>query len=177
MPNTTTYSLAQVRFNLGDIAAHPLYTEFEKELNECKRYYQTSYSYGVLPQTANDNNLNEATLDLPNLGAINHFNIRFPIRMVGDAKNIRIYSPISGVSGEAYNISAGTDLYQSNGTQIIVPWSIASPWRTNAKLTKNIYVDTMKRDGFVVVVDGGAYSTDRIKFHWVADADFSRSII
>lgn len=176
-PNTTTYSLAQVRFNLGESPVHPFYKEFEKELNDCKRYYQTSYTYGNLAQTIGDYNLNQASVDLINLGASNSFTIKLPIKMVAAPKNIRIYSTASGVSGEAYNISAASDLRNSNGTIINVPWTLASPFRINAKLTENIFVGDMKSEAFTVVVEGGAYSTDRIEFHWIANADFERYII
>ena len=177
-PNTTTYNLAQVRFNLGNTPVHPLYREFDKELDECKRYYQTSYSYGNLPQTTSDNNLNEASLDLLNLIANTEYSIKLPIKMNAAPKAVQIYSTASGVSGEAYNISAGQDLRNANsGTNIKVPWAITSPYRINAKLSNNIYVNMLKPETFTVVIDGGAYSGDRIKFHWVANADFDRMII
>lgn len=176
-PNTTTYNLAQVRFNLGSTPAQPIYTEFDKELQECKRYYQTSYTYGSAAQTIGDYNLNQASLDLNNLSALNEYSVKFPIKMNGAPKDVQIYSTDSGVSGEAYNVSAGQDLRNTNGTLIKVPWTLASPYRTSAKITNNIYVNTRKPETFTVVIDGGAYSTDRINFHWIANADFDKFII
>lgn len=175
-PNTTDYDLAQVRLTPGMSSIEPLYTEFEKELQECKRYYQTSYSYGMFGGTDQDNNKNEANIDLINLNSIRNYNIRFPVKMVAIPENVDIYSPVTGTAADAYNVSAGQDMRNSAATIINAPWTVTNPFRT-ALISGNITVTRKIAEGFDVTIHNGAYSGDRIKFHWVADADIDKTII
>jgi hypothetical protein len=176
-PNTTDYNISQVRLNLGEYPTAPIYVEYDKELVECQRYYQKSYSKNKYEGDSTDNNMNDAVLDLFNLSSMSEYMIKFPIKMNTAPDYVRIYSWASGVSGEAYNASSGQDMRNSNGTIINVPWTITSPYRSNSKISGNINVNQLVPEGFSVIISGGAYSGDRIKFHWIADADVDKLII
>lgn len=182
-PTLNSYDIAQVRLNIGESSVKPVYKELEKQLQECRRYYQSSYSYGIYGGSDQDNNKNESILDLGNLNTIKEYEIKFPVKMVNTPKELRFYSPVSGVCGEAFNVSAkisssdaGNDMRNSSSTVINVPWSVANPFRT-AQISNNIVVSGTKPEGFYVTINSGAYSLDRIKLHWIANADIDKTII
>lgn len=176
-PNTTDYNISQVRLNIGDYATQPLYVEYDKELVECQRYYQKSYSKNKNAGDTTDVGMNDAILDLFNLNSITEYMIKFPVKMNTSATAVNIYSTNSGVANEAFNVSSGQDMRNSNSTIINVPWSLANPYRYNSKVSGNITVNQKTDQGFSVVISGGAYSGDRIRFHWIADADIDKLII
>lgn len=104
--NSNYWMVTGCQLEIGDSATPFEHKNFGQELAECQRYYQKTYSYGVVPGTSTATGM--VTVMPNDSGALTRFfgNARFPVVMRG-TPTVTVYSE-DGSSGyiSKYNDSA-----------------------------------------------------------------------
>lgn len=180
--NSTTYSIAQVRLDFGNVNNPPyMYVLPEKELEQCKPYYQRSYYWSEKTGSVTSN-YNDVQLQLGNLNTQLEYFVKFETPMF-QTPTVNVYSPATGQTGDAFNVNAGLDQRYTGGKPIYAPWHSSIQYRPGALSTLdpadnsiNTSVTSTSKAGFYVNIKGGAYSLDTLRFHYAADGDFNLNI-
>ena len=109
-----TFTLSKVQFEFGSVATEFEDRSFSQELALCKRYYQKSYSYPVVPGTASVNSgmitgsVSDARTNRMDLGT------RFEVEM-RTTPTMTIHRPFSGGTGQLENFGSGNGTSAGNG--------------------------------------------------------------
>lgn len=106
----SVYELALVRIDSGPVshAWHPEDFDFSLVLEQCRRYYETSYEYGVVPGTANSTNGVEGKIAINTVDYYDYGTIRFKTtKRVTPGINVR--SPVTGTDAQIRDITANVD--------------------------------------------------------------------
>jgi hypothetical protein len=160
--------IASVCLFPGDRLFSPhTHEEFSNRLNECRRYYFSSYD---LEQYAGKAVLfgGEEILGTPNhtylpLNDCNFTKWTVPMRT---DPTVTIYSPYSGQQSDAYNYDAGRDCRLTSGT-----FGYNGANRVAILNTPTTSVESNK-NGVKVCVTQGRVIYDKLFYHIIADADY-----
>ena len=164
------FSIAKVQLEPGVTITNPKRIEINDELNRCKRYYQTSYSY-------NDYN-GKTTLvgTLPSNGSpeivmsdSGNFDFNLPVEMRKIPNTVSIWSP-SGIPSMAFNTSAGVDMNKTSGTK-----GFNNVTRVGLS-SASVSASSNSPNGFSVFSPNGYVPLDRISFHYAADSEFNTGV-
>jgi len=168
----TTLDLAKVKLERGLVATTNPKTLIDDEIKLCSRYYQRSYRPGQLTHT-------ETMLDphTPDTNVID-FHItpnkdhyyNFPVTM-REEPEIILYSPKTGMTGDAFNRSAGRDLRKTSGTK-----GHGGNPRVASSGATTITSEYKTKDGIYLYVPMGTVMYDSVSVHYVADADLNENM-
>ena len=168
---TSLIDLAQVKLERGTASTDFAPVDVTEELRKCSRYYQRSYDKDVSTRT------HTMMADcLPDLTVVD-FTItpdrdyyhRFPVEM-RHAPDVDMFSPKSGITGDAFNRSACKDVRLTSGTKGYSDTSRVSPTGTDT------IEATAKKHGIRFYVKDGAVIFDSVSLHYVADADLNGNL-
>ena len=112
--NDATFELTGVQLEVSDHATSFQFEPFQTTLNKCKRYYQKSYSYPVVPGTAN---VNSGMITSRYSDAVTHrmdLGTRFEVEM-RSTPTMTIRRPFSGGTGQLENFGTGNGTSSGNG--------------------------------------------------------------
>ncbi len=137
------FEITQVQLNAGDTATPFAAVPFEVELQRCKRYYQKSYDYDVVPGTATGNGV---SLGTPTDTWHSALFSRFDGELRTAVPQIAFYSP-SGAAGTGSDFCCG-----DTGTI-------------------TTYDRSSRAIGWVGITSGGLVVGRIYQFHWTADAE------
>lgn len=170
--STATISLAQVQLELGSYASDLVYVSPETELERCKPYYLRTYDWDQNNGFIGTSRLNEQILQLGNLVTQKNYVVKFPVKMVKTPSYATLFSPVTGQTGDAYNVNTGVDMrYSGSDYKTNLPWDMNTSRTSSAWPTPNITVPSISRNGMTVNVSNGATHLDTLQFHYIADAD------
>lgn len=170
-------------FTGGNVHALINYTPPEQEIKECSKYYLRTYDW-YLP-TKDISQTQKRTfyqLQLGNLITEKTYTVQFPIQMKRrilspiNGFSAEIYSPFSGITGEAFNVNKNKDMFvQGDGTRSFenLPWQSTQITRSLGAQGQNIQIDSVNTGNMVVTINDGAVSMDKLQFHYVVDGDFN----
>lgn len=164
LPSRTTVSIASVKLEFGEQAT-PLFTNPEEEKKRQEKYYYTTYPIGITAGTARTD-MNDVTAISFTTTPYYTFNHKFDIVQYKNP-SITLYSPITGVSGDAYNKSASRDMRLTSGTR---GWNSATRFSPTGAAT---LTTTSSKYGVEFRVSSGAVIFDDILVHIIADADIT----
>ena len=170
----TTFDLTKVKLERGIVATTNADSDVSKEYDDCKRYYQRSYS--IDQTTATTTML--GTNDVPDTTAINatisptkDIHHKFPVVMRGNP-TVTLYSPSTGQTAEGYNQSAGLDLRLTVGT-----YGYNNMPRVSPAGASTITAQYATKDGIYIFVPNGSVVLDEVSVHYVANADLTDNMI
>jgi hypothetical protein len=167
--STNVYiDIASVCLFPGDkLFAPHTHEEFSNRLNECRRYYYSSYDADYYAGKA-------VLFDGGSiLGTPNHTYL--PLNDCSFTKwsnpmrtnpSVTIYSPYSGQENDAYNYDAGVDCRLTSGT-----FGYNGANRVAIKNTSTITTESDK-NGVKVCIVQGRVTYDKLFYHIIADADY-----
>jgi len=163
----TTLDLAKVKVERGLVATTNPKTMVNDELKLCSRYYQRSYREDqgthtttmLDPQTPDTN-----VIDFHITPSKDHYH-NFPVIMRGNP-TITLYSPKTGMTGDALNRTSGRDLRKSSGTK-----GYNNDRRVAPSGSTTITAEYITKDGIYLYVPTGTVMYDNVSVHYVADAD------
>lgn len=169
---TSTYDIAKVKLERGNISTTNIDSNETEELNKCKRYYQRTYD--IDEQTHSTTMLDNNT---PSISSMN-FTITpekdvyhtFAVPMRANP-SITLYSPSSGYTGDGFNRTANKDLRNTSGTY---------GWNNSPRLSPSggsmIGVDYSNENGMYISVPSGVVVFDNVSLHYVADSDLNENM-
>jgi len=168
----TTYDLAKVKLERGDVATTNADIDETEELEKCKRYYQRTYkvderTHSVTMLDINTPNISTMNFTItPDKDTYHTFDM--PMR---ETPSITFYSPSTGYTGDAFNRTANKDLRNTSGTY---------GWNSVARVapagSSTIGADYINADGMYVTVANGTVIFDNVSTHYVADADLNENM-
>jgi hypothetical protein len=144
LPANTTFSICFAQHEPGPECTPLIDSEFHSNLQDCSRYYQRSYPYGVRNGTVNQTGVASYYQPAGMGQAVG--SVIFPVRMAKGPANIWIYSPTSGAINAAKNWFVAGD--------------VAVTGAGCAGETGFAWLNTNAVSG----------PTNMIAFHWVADS-------
>lgn len=172
--STATISLAQVQLELGSYASDLVYVSPETELERCKPYYLRTYDWDQNNGFIGTSRLNEQILQLGNLVTQKNYVVKFPVKMIKTPSYVTLFSPVTGQTGDAYNVNTGVDMrYSGSDYKTNLPWDMNTSRTSSAWPTANITVPSVSSNGMTVNISNGATHLDTLQFHYVADADLN----
>ena len=169
---TSTYDIAKVKLERGNISTTNADSNETEELNKCKRYYQRTYDLGERTHsiTMLDNNT-------PSISSMNftitpekdtYHTFDIPMRT---NPSLTLYSPSSGYTGDGFNRTANKDLRNTSGTY---------GWDNLPRLSpaggSMIGVDYSNEKGMYITVPSGVVVFDNVSLHYVADSDLNENM-
>jgi hypothetical protein len=166
---TSTYDIAKVKLERGDISTINVDSNETEELNKCKRYYQRTYDIDESTHsiTMLDNNTPSiSSMDFvitPDKDVYHKFDV--PMR---ETPTLTLYSPSTGYTGDGFNRTANKDLRNTSGTY---GWN--SMPRIAPAGSSTIGVDYSNSYGVYITVPAGTVVFDNVSVHYVADADLN----
>jgi hypothetical protein len=168
----TTLDLAKVKLERGLIATTNPKSSINDELKLCSRFYQRSY--GVDQGTRTETMLDPQTPDINVIDfhitpSKDHYH-KFPVVMRG-APTVTLYSPKSGMTGDALNRTSGRDLRKSSGTK-----GYGGEARVASAGATTITSEYRTKDGIYLFVPAGTVMHDNVSVHYVADADLDENM-
>ena len=166
------YDIAKVKLERGNVATTNADINESKELDDCGRYYQRTYSVDELTHSVTMLNINT-----PNTSVVD-FTItpdkdlyhKFPVPMRAEP-SVTFFSPSSGFTGDAFNRTAVKDLRNTSGT---VGWNGVT--RVASAGSKTIIADYKSKIGMYLTVPAGSVIFDNVSMHYVADADLKENM-
>ena len=168
---TSLIDLAQVKLERGTRSTDFAPVDVTEELRKCSRYYQRSYDKEVTTrsQTMMSDCLPDLTVVDFTITPDRDYYYRFPVEM-RHAPDINVFSPKSGITGDAFNRSACKDVRLTSGTKGYLNTSRVSP--TGADTLSS----SAKKHGIRFYVKDGAVIFDSVSVHYVADADLNDNL-
>jgi hypothetical protein len=168
----TTLDLAKVKVERGLVATTNPKTMVNDELKLCSRYYQRSYREDqsthtetmLDPQTPDTN-----VIDFHITPSKDHY-YTFPVLMRGEP-SVTLYSPKTGMTGDAFNRTSGRDLRKSSGTK-----GYADAARISSAGATTIKTEYRTKDGIYLYVPMGTVIYDNVSVHYVANADLDENM-
>ena len=163
----TTLDLAKVKLERGLVATANPKSDENEELIKSSRYYQRTYNTDQTTGTATmfDVAIPDNTVLDFHITPKKDFYHRFPVKMRANP-TVNLYSPKSGITGDAYNRSSGRDLKLSSGTR-----GYNNESRVVVAGTDTISAENITRDGIYLFVPRGTVLFDNVSVHYVADSD------
>ena len=168
----TTYDIAKMKLERGDVATTNADIDETEELDKCKRYYQRTYDLDERTHsiTMLDNNT-------PSISSMNftitpekdtYHTFDIPMRKT---PSITLYSPSSGYTGDGFNKTANKDLRNTSGTY---------GWNNMPRLSPSggsmIGADYINDEGMYITVPSGTVVFDNVSVHYVADSDLNENM-
>lgn len=164
LPSRTTVSLAAVKLEFGETPT-TLMSFAEEEKKRQEKYFYTTYPIGITAGTTRTDG-NDVTAISFTTTPYYTFNHKFDTVQYKNP-SITLYSPITGVSGDAYNKSASRDMRLTSGTR---GWNSATRFSPTGAAT---LTTTSSKYGVEFRVSSGAVIFDDILVHIIADADIT----
>ena len=167
----TDLDIAKVKVERGLVATVNETLNPEEELEKCSRYYQRSYNREEMSAS-------ETMMDdrMPTLTVIDFISTptkdylhRFPVRMRG-IPSMTMYSPKTGITGDAYNRTAKVDMKKSSGTFGLGTARVAPSG------SDTIRAEFISEDGVLFSFPNGSVLWDQISTHYVADAELDENM-
>ena len=166
------YDIAKVKLERGNVATTNADINESKELDDCSRYYQRTYSLNELTHSATMLNINTPTTSIVDFTITPDKDLyhKFPVPMRAEP-NVTFFSPSSGYTGDVFNRTAVKDLRNTSGT---VGWNGNIRVAPSGKTTIN--ADYSSKTGMYITVPAGAVIFDNISMHYVADSDLNENM-
>lgn len=167
-----TYDIAKVKLERGLVATNNAKINESDELDNCKRYYQRSYTVDERTHSAT-----MSDLDTPSISIVDFtitpdkdYFYKFPIPM-RDTPAITFYSPKTGYTGDAYNRTASKDLRLTSGT-----FGYNNCARIAGAGSTTISADYIDKNGMYISVPAGACLFDNVSLQYLADSDLTENM-
>ena len=165
LPSRNTVSIAAVKLEVG-LNSTILLTDPEEEKKKQEKYYYSTYLLGITSGSSTTTNNNDVSaIEFVTTPYYIH-NHKFDIPQY-KTPTVTVYSPSSGVSGDAFNRSASTDMRLTSGTR---GWNLATRISPTGVSTLTA---TPSKYGVVFNTVSGAVIFDDILVHMIADADLN----
>jgi len=160
--------LASVCLFLGEqIFAPHSHLPITTRLNECKKYYYSTYNLNEYPGQLTVQSDNSPTHNVLNhvvlpLNTCNY--IKWPFEM-RETPTISVYSPVTGAA-DAFNLMSNRDCRLSSGT-----FGYAGASRV-VRIGQETITTYPSSSGLKICVGPGTVNYDRVFYHIIADADY-----
>lgn len=167
--NSLTVDLSSFVATVGTSVPVALYPNYLEQLNYCREFYFSTYDFD---QESTTPTMVDATT--PTQNCIEQFiqpnkNCNFlnwPVKM-RKVPSVSLYSPYSGLNSDFYNQTANLDGRNTSGT------GGYNGAIRNAPLNTPVLSTNISKYGINVCALNGVVLYDTIKYHIIADADFS----